>query len=431
MSSGSTCGCSGCAPDTGAARNGRRSPSLLGAPWGGIERTIHRAARSSSMVGRHRRSPATARGGIALGATVDDASSVVSGAVDTERFNNPLWVDPWNPDGPKRGGAFRWSYHEEATGDSTPGDFGEVPESEPTASHWVYPCDMDIDGSDTDYETINGQFQLDVRFGDDARELFIFAMEQLKQNTDLIEEFYAQSGVTGSGSDLVNLINGEAGFLVNFKLDRGLCTAYGWTFPGIAKVHINPDYVKALSRAFFDVPCSSSASSFARIKTTGWTSIRVTWGATTSMGLIAFARSESGSPGAFRTGVYEDDTGDSHPGDDPLDDFDRPTGGSGSTSSVGECECVVADLARTLLHEMAHIFLAGEKEAYLLESYWAYRYEGRNSFTHNNCCGHEHTLTSFVPSDYDTEDDVRAGTSGNGFDLVDGIWQITGCQSFS
>lgn len=363
--------------------------------------------------------------------------------------------DPWDSQGLKRG-AFRDSTYDSSTGLSSPGagptGYTSTSTSGSSSSTGTAECEQDIDHSNADYEELNGQFELDTEFGSSSQNLFILAMQQLSENVDIIERFYAQWGVSGTGSRLVNLIQGDAHTLliferlVKFKLDRGLCGAFGWTFPGIATCHINPDYVKAVARDFYSSTYSSSfsVSTRARRVASGGSphlprdghivfdaSLSAAWG------LRMFEEhSPAGIRAMFRDSTYDPGTGTSTPGDDPRDDIDiedeeSSSGTSTGTSSDGECECLIEELARTLLHEMAHVLFAGEKEAYLLESYYADVYETRNGFTHDNCCGRQHSLPSFDPSDYDSVGDVLINMRGHDFEIssTDGKWHLTACQS--
>jgi hypothetical protein len=205
---------------------------------------------------------------------------------------------------------------------------------------------------------------------------------------------------------------------VAIKLDRGLCAYNGWTFPGINVIHMNPDFVKAVWDEYRDACTSSSGSTSGPSKSREVADHR----------FVLDIEAELGG-GSFRTSYYDPATGSTSPGPDPTEGITGPATftHSGGDPTKGKCECLITELASILLHEMAHVRLAGEKEAYLLESYYGYRYEHDNGFGHSNCCKLRTSVSSWDPSDYDSKEDAMAVTWQKDPVVVNGEWRLSGC----
>ena len=97
-------------------------------------------------------------------------------------------------------------------------------------------CQTNPDTSKIDYDTIDGQFDLDVAFGEDSRYIITKAMAQLLNNIDLVSSFYDQHGVAMSGSCTSDFILGHVRVWpfgtvrrAKFNLDRNLCGAQAYT----------------------------------------------------------------------------------------------------------------------------------------------------------------------------------------------------------
>lgn len=96
----------------------------------------------------------------------------------------------------------------------------------------------------------------------------------------------------------------------------------------------------------------------------------------------------------------------------------------------GECACITAELARTLLHEIAHVCFASEIQAYLIDAYYLDKFEERYGYDHCNCCGQLQTFSTWDPSEYSSQDDVFAHYQGHGYSNDSGAWRLTDCRSW-
>jgi hypothetical protein len=96
----------------------------------------------------------------------------------------------------------------------------------------------------------------------------------------------------------------------------------------------------------------------------------------------------------------------------------------------GECACITAELARTLLHEITHVCGASEVQAYLVDAFYQEKFEERYGYDHCNCCGQLQTFSTWDPSDYDTQADVDVHYQGHGYSNDSGSWRLTDCHAW-
>jgi len=96
----------------------------------------------------------------------------------------------------------------------------------------------------------------------------------------------------------------------------------------------------------------------------------------------------------------------------------------------GECACLVADLAGTIIHETMHAcFYLTNDFCWLAQQFYMDTFIARQGYSNtSNCCTSQ--LTSYDPADFDGEADVAPQTRALKHERgEDGRWTTVGCGS--